>query len=217
VVVSLLPDYTPPALLEPYGDSDREGFSVGAIAVNPGAWQESDDGTPGGDGGEAPEPLVQDQRPNLTPAAPEPAVEVSSTSAVSSSQPAEPSKVDKPAAESAGSKQPGAPGGARMTLGTPSAGGKVGSRSGVRMLDGDARPVYPEAARQAGIEGQPLYRLRISAEGKVLEVTLVKSSGHKILDDAGLRWLASRRFKPARVGDSAVEAETPWAVKFFLY
>src|SRR5271170_4918167 len=73
VVVSLLPSFTPPQLIEAYGDSDREGFPVATVAVNPGAWREGDEHTPGGD--EAPEPLLQQERPEFTPAAPEPAAE----------------------------------------------------------------------------------------------------------------------------------------------
>lgn len=219
VIIALQPTYQAPELLDSYGDSDREGFPVTTVAVNPGAWQQGDEGTPGGDG-EVPQPLTQDAAPVLSPAAPEPTVAIPATSAApapATDDQSSPEPTPSPPPTPAGSKQPGAPGGAKMAIGTPSAGGKVGSRSGVRMLDAEARPAYPEAARLAGIEGRPVYRLRISAEGAVLEVKLAKSCGHKILDDAGLRWLQNRRFKPARVGDTPVEAETPWAVDFYLY
>jgi protein TonB len=111
---------------------------------------------------------------------------------------------------------PGAVGGARLGIGTPSAGGTVGSSSGVRMAV--ARPlVYPRAARDAGIEGTVVIWLRISAEGEVLESKVQKSSGHQILDDEALRWAREQRFFPARSGDKPVEAEATKPVRFYLY
>jgi TonB family protein len=199
VVVWLWPTYTPPQLIEAYGDSDREGFPVETVALNPGAWKEADDHTPGGDG--VPELMERDERPDLTPAAPEASMQLPSTS-VALEQPA--------------GKLTGAPGGAHMPQGTPSAGGTVGSRSGVRMASGSP-PVYPREAREAGIEGTVIIALRISAEGEVLEAKIYKSSGHKILDDTALRWAQKQRFIPAKVGGGAVESQVTKPVEFYLY
>jgi periplasmic protein TonB len=215
VVIWLWPSYTPPQLLEAYGDSDREGFAVETVALDPGAWQEGDDHTPGGDG--VPEAMERDQRPELTLAPPEASMELPAAAVA----PDQTGKLPAPAAVTApdqtGGKLPGAPGGAHMVKGTPSAGGIVGTRTGVRMGSGGAPPVYPQAAREAGIEGTVVIWLRISAEGAVLEAKVHKSSGYKILDDTALHWAEKQRFIPAKVGGTPVEAEATKPVKFYLY
>jgi len=215
VVVWLWPSYvvTPPELIEAYGDSDREGFPVGTIAVNPGAYQEADDHTPGGDG--APEAMERDRQPELTPAPPEPSMPVPAAVVVSD-QPTSKLSGTVASLDQPGGKLPGAPGGARMPKGTPSDGGTVGSRSGVRMASGSTPPVYPREARQAGIEGTVVLALRISVDGQVLEAKIHKSSRHKILDDTALRWAQKQRFIPAKVNGVPVEMEVTKPVKFNL-
>jgi TonB family protein len=218
LVIYLWPSYTPPELIEPYGDSDREGFAIETIAVNPGAWREGDEHTPGGDS--MPEVMERDDRPdlNLTPAPPEPAVELPQITVVDS-QNAAPAATPNPPAPSkpTGSKLPGAPGGAHMPIGTPSAGGTVGSRTGVRMLTSGSLPVYPQAAREAGIEGTVIILLHISAEGELLEAKIHRSSGYKMLDDSALSWTRKQKFVPAKRGNTPVETEVTKAIQFYLY
>jgi TonB family protein len=218
VVVWLWPSYvyTPPQLLEAYGDSDREGFPVGTIAVNPGAWQEADDHTPGGDG--VPEPLPERERPpDLTPAPPEPSMPLPASVVVADQTAGQQAAGTAPAADQPAGKLPGEPGGARMAKGTPSDGGKVGTRTGVRLASGGTPPVYPQAAREAGIEGTVVILFRVSVEGEVLEAKVHKSSRYKILDDAALRWAQKQRFIPATVNGVPVEREATREIEFYLY
>jgi TonB family protein len=216
LVIWLWPSYTPPQLIEAYGDSDREGFAVETVAVNPGAYQEADDHTPGGDG--VPEVMERDPQPQLTPAPPEASMALPAAAVAASDQ--ADAKLPMPSTgavpDQSGGKLPGAPGGAHMAKGTPSAGGIVGTRTGVKGSSG-APPVYPQAAREAGIEGTVVIWLRVSAEGAVLEAKVHKSSGHKILDDTALHWAEKQRFIPAKVGGTPVEAEATKPVKFYLY
>jgi len=214
VIIWLLPAYSPPELIEVYGDSDREGFPVAAIAVNPGAWREGDEHTPGGDG--APEAMERDQRPELTPAPPEPRVDLPATT-VGDSKATSPTETSPGPSQLTGPQLPGEPGGAHMAIGTPSAGGRVGSKSGVRMASGATPPIYPQAAREAGIEGRVIIWLHISATGEVLEAKVHSSSGHQILDDTALRWAQKQKFIPAKVGERKVEAEVTKPVNFYLY
>lgn len=254
LAAALWPSYSPPGLLEAYGDSDREGLDVSTISVNPGAYRQSDANTPGGDNAPqsvtpelpesnselpspaqpaAPEPLptvptreeapaektLPEAPPESVPASP---VEVPPQSEKQSPAPdknAAPANPARPATDSrtAGKPRlPGAPGGAKLQPGTPSRGGTVGSRSGVRMAGGARPPVYPLEARQAGMEGTPVIWLRISAEGTILQARVYKSCGYKILDDAALQWARSQRYLPARRGKTPIEAEALKAVRFYL-
>jgi protein TonB len=207
-----LPACTGPQLIEAYGDSDREGFPVETVAANPGAWREGDEHTPGGDG--VPEALEADQKPDLTPAAPEPRMELPAAT-VADSKTTDSTTVASN--QTPGPQLPGATGGARMPIGTPSAGGTVGSRSGVRMSSGAAPPVYPQAAREAGMEGTVVIWLRISADGQVMDAKVQRSSGHQLLDDTALSWAQKQKFIPAKIGSTPIESEATKPVKFYLY
>jgi protein TonB len=218
-VISLWPTYTPPILIEAWGNSDREGFPVSAVSIDPGAYQQGDANTPGGDGSEVLSPPEEKPETISEPAAPaeEPLPPAPDPEALALPPNTAEAKTAPPAREATDTQRPGAPGGANMRQGTPSAGGIVGKASGVRMLDYDSRPYYPEAARLAGIEGAPIIWLHISAEGKVVEARIHKSCGHAMLDESALRWARNRRFAPARRGNTPVDAEVTQEVRFYLY
>ena len=57
-------------------------------------------------------------------------------------------------------------------------------------------PVYPEAARDRGIEGAPVVDLLVSEEGQILDAQVVDSAG-ALLDGALLEAVATWRFSPA--------------------
>lgn len=216
LVVAFWPTYTPPFLIEAYGDSDREGFPIATIATTPGAHREADDQTPGGD--DAPEAMLHEPKLGIAPAAlptlvAEPRAAPAETETPVIGSEVSPVPANKPE-QAAG--LPGGAGGARMPKGTPSAGGTVGSRKGVREA-GVSRPPYPHEAREAGIEGTVVIWLHISAEGEVLEAKVHKSSGSKILDNSTLRWIKSQKFLPARQDNKPVEAQVTKAFEFSLY
>lgn len=60
------------------------------------------------------------------------------------------------------------------------------------------QPKYPGAARSAGIEGVVGVRILVSAEGKVEEARVVRSSGNAALDDSALSAVYKWRFSPAK-------------------
>ena len=78
------------------------------------------------------------------------------------------------------------------------------------------QPTYPPEARQAGMEGTVLVWLRVSADGKVMEVRLERTSGHMILDHAALRFAYTVRLQPARQGATPVEGEAKLPVVYRL-
>lgn len=223
--------YVPPQALIAYGNSSLEGLSVDTVALDSGTLRQGEGNTPGGD--DAPPAAVPPAElpkapPKETPAKEEPekppepdkpATEKKETppppaSAASAEKEKEKKKPstgtdDKPA------QLPGAPGGSRLNPGTPSAGGTVGSSTGVRMI-GAARPTYPREAIQRGLEGLVILYLEVSAEGQVTEVKLHRSSGHAILDEAALAHGRKLRFIPARQHGQPVAATALSPVRFRL-
>jgi protein TonB len=221
---------SPPIALVAYGNSSLEGFfTVDAVALDPGTLERGDANTPGGD--EIPQPKASEPTPTETPK-PEP--EAVALPKVPEAEPVVPAPVEKvaeppmakppspeprpmktaPEAATA-TKAAGAPGGSRLPLGTPSRGGTVGSSSGVRMI-GLPRPAYPREAVAGGIEGEVMLFLRISAEGKVTEVRVHKSSGHRVLDEAALSFGKTLKFVAARENYQAVETTALFPVTYEL-
>ena len=62
------------------------------------------------------------------------------------------------------------------------------------------RPEYPIEARSRHISGSGVLVLHVDrATGKVTSVTVHKSTGSKVLDDAGIRAFSQWRFRPGAV------------------
>jgi len=62
------------------------------------------------------------------------------------------------------------------------------------------RPNYPLVARKRGYQGRVVLRVYVTTAGKCGEVKLVKTSGHKALDNAALAAVREWRFMPAHQG-----------------
>jgi periplasmic protein TonB len=59
------------------------------------------------------------------------------------------------------------------------------------------RPVYPESARRAGIQGTTLLRIHIETDGHVSDISVQRSAGHQSLDEAAADAVRRWRFEPA--------------------
>jgi len=59
-------------------------------------------------------------------------------------------------------------------------------------------PVYPQAARQAGLEGTVVLKIQILPNGRPGEITISRSTGHSTLDNAGITAVRQWRFIPAK-------------------
>ena len=57
-------------------------------------------------------------------------------------------------------------------------------------------PDYPYAARDRHLEGSGLYRLNVKADGTVSSVTVLKSTGHSLLDQSAIHAYRQWRFRP---------------------
>lgn len=58
------------------------------------------------------------------------------------------------------------------------------------------KPDYPYEARRAREEGTGLFRLYVDERGRVTAVTILKSTGHQVLDSESIRILRSWRARP---------------------
>lgn len=76
------------------------------------------------------------------------------------------------------------------------------------------KPIYPPLSRRQSEEGKVLLKVRVSAKGEALEVTISKSSGFPRLDNAALDAVTQWRFVPAKRGDEAVDSSVVVPITF---
>ena len=69
------------------------------------------------------------------------------------------------------------------------------------------KPRYPESARRRGIEGTVLLKMRITAQGRVEDVQVVRSAGYPDLDESAIEAVRRWRFEPARRNGEPVAEE----------
>jgi protein TonB len=81
---------------------------------------------------------------------------------------------------------------------------------------GNRKPAYPAEARRRHLEGLVVLQVAVSAHGAPDNVTVLKSSGHALLDDAALAAVRLWRFEPATRGGIAVPAPAEVPVRFRL-
>lgn len=77
-------------------------------------------------------------------------------------------------------------------------------------------PAYPRLARQRELEGVALLLLQVGADGRVLQVRLLESSGHAILDEAALSAARAWRLTPATADGVAVAGALRVPLRFRL-
>jgi periplasmic protein TonB len=82
--------------------------------------------------------------------------------------------------------------------GAPSGSG----RTSPRLRPGN-EPVYPSASVRAQEQGTTELQVCVSAQGRVTQANVVKSSGFPRLDEAAAKWVQSARFTPGAIGGLA--------------
>ena len=78
------------------------------------------------------------------------------------------------------------------------------------------RPEYPRAAREAGWEGTVVLQVMVLPDGTAGNVTLHKTSGYSILDEAALAAVKGWRFIPAMDGNFPIQSVVRMPVRFDL-
>ena len=77
-------------------------------------------------------------------------------------------------------------------------------------------PIYPEVARKNGWAGTVLLRAKISAQGNVESLTILKSTGHDLLDQSATAAVRQWHFHPQKVNGNPVAVTVELPVKFSL-
>ena len=75
---------------------------------------------------------------------------------------------------------------------------------------------YPERARKRNQQGTVVVHALIGPDGKPIEVTVARSSGHRLLDEAAQEAIAGCAFVPQKVGSRAVKAIVEIPIPFKL-
>lgn len=76
------------------------------------------------------------------------------------------------------------------------------------------KPKYPAAAQRRHLEGKVLLTVRVSAEGDSEQVSILKSSGHEILDDVAVETVKKWKFVPGRKGSKAIATTVTVPINF---
>jgi protein TonB len=105
--------------------------------------------------------------------------------------------------------------------GLKGAGGGLGEGDALtafaRPLGGyQVKPRYPDSARRAGAQGTTLLKLRVLENGKVGNVEIERSAGHRDLDTAAAEAVKKWLFEPARMGKEPVAVWVLLPVRFEL-
>jgi periplasmic protein TonB len=77
-------------------------------------------------------------------------------------------------------------------------------------------PTYPPEAVQQGLEGRVILSVTIAASGEVTKVTVAKSCGYDVLDQAALDAVCRWRFSPATRGGKPVQWTARLPIRFRL-
>jgi periplasmic protein TonB len=77
-------------------------------------------------------------------------------------------------------------------------------------------PLYPAEAKRNRQQGVALFRVTVSTAGQAESVTLIKSSGHRILDNSALDAVRKWKFHPATIGGVKVSSTVKVPVRFRL-
>ena len=77
-------------------------------------------------------------------------------------------------------------------------------------------PVYPEAVRNAGIEGSVVVEALLDLDGSVMDARVLKGSGNDMLDAAAVEAALRARFTPAKQLDKAVRVRISQTYRFRL-
>jgi len=77
-------------------------------------------------------------------------------------------------------------------------------------------PPYPKSAKRRRLEGVVELKVLVSAEGKVLNLSIFKSCGHSALDRSALQTVRNWRFLPAKRNGKAVNSDVIVPIRFQL-
>ena len=98
---------------------------------------------------------------------------------------------------------------------TASAGAGGSGASPIRPRS-NPKPAYPEEAKREHQQGRVLLEVQVGADGRASSVSVKRSSGFPILDNAALQAVQRWTFEPARIGGLPVAGRADVPVNFAL-
>jgi protein TonB len=78
------------------------------------------------------------------------------------------------------------------------------------------RPAYPELALRRDWQGEVLLRVRVSPEGRAIGISVERSSGRDVLDEAAQEAVRGWTFVPSRQGGVAIAGWVTVPIVFHL-
>ena len=96
--------------------------------------------------------------------------------------------------------------------------GKTSARDNFPISDShNPSPEYPEIGVFLGYQGNVIVRIRVSANGESLGVEILRSSGHKVLDNSAATALRRWRFMPTKHDNTPMNNSVIITVSYVLY
>ncbi|HXA48405.1 MAG TPA: energy transducer TonB [Burkholderiaceae bacterium] len=77
-------------------------------------------------------------------------------------------------------------------------------------------PNYPSAAQKRGLQGRVILKIHVLASGQPDNVSVAKSSGYDILDDAAVKAVTAWMFDPAKRGQTPIDGWVNVPINFKL-
>lgn len=108
-----------------------------------------------------------------------------------------PDKAQSQPAVTAGEKKVGQPAIAGATAAVAAPGKAIGHRQAIPAYERNRQPAYPPVARRRGWSGTVLLKVLVDAKGRVADLAVERSSGHRLLDRAALKAVRQWLFLPA--------------------
>jgi len=126
---------------------------------------------------------------------------------------------DEPASATLGETQQstqGSPNVVMRSKSVESLGGTQVFTAALPRYDQNPKPVYPEVARRRGWEGTVEFEVVVLKDGRVGNIKMVKSSGHRSLDRAARKSIRRWLFKAASLSGTNIESRVVVPIDFSL-
>jgi protein TonB len=96
--------------------------------------------------------------------------------------------------------------------------GNLENKSNIKQakITKDVMPTYPREAREKGWEGVVKLEAVIGKDGRVGKITVVQSSGYRLLDDEAIKAVKKRRYQPAAQDGKPIESIRQIPIRFKL-
>lgn len=154
---------------------------------------------------------VPPPRPPVQKTEPQQESEPPPSAAMTESEPAVPQK--PPATETAASPKP--PRASERIFGE-----KTGTVAAVvratPRYNHNPPPVYPSIARKRGYQGTAVLEVFVKMDGRVGDLRIIESSGHKLLDRSAMKAVRRWQFQPGHQGERTVAMWVQVPVQFIL-